>query len=168
MLDVGSLASFQPSKEYQQHLCRAWCSPAVQGLLVATIYWAASGWAGLTWIAQITDLDYWPCCRRLLIRLLCSRAPHYCVKVKWFIGNNYVICVKFLHSEDPYYKVRFILYTFFFAITRYNSAAHNARTFIPTNARTQTLPLWGSSKARPTNPRDWLIYVFNRPMPVEI
>ena len=42
-----------------------------------------------------------------------------------------------------------------FLITQYNSDTHNVRTLIPMNTRTQTLPLWASSKTEPANPQDW-------------
>jgi hypothetical protein len=43
----------------------------------------------------------------------------------------------------------------FFKITQYNADTHNARTLTPMNARTQTLPLWASSKTGSANPGDW-------------
>jgi hypothetical protein len=43
----------------------------------------------------------------------------------------------------------------FFRITQYIGDTHNARTLIPMNTRTQTLPLGASSKTVPTNPQDW-------------
>jgi hypothetical protein len=36
--------------------------------------------------------------------------------------------------------------SWFFRITQYNEDTHNARTLIPMDTRTQTLPLWSSSK----------------------
>jgi hypothetical protein len=42
----------------------------------------------------------------------------------------------------------------FFRITQYIGDTHNARTLIPMNTRTQTLPLGASSKTVPTNPQD--------------
>jgi hypothetical protein len=44
--------------------------------------------------------------------------------------------------------------TFFFRITQYIGDTHNARTLIPMNTRTQTLPLGASSKTVPANPQD--------------
>jgi hypothetical protein len=42
----------------------------------------------------------------------------------------------------------------FFRITQYIRDTRNARTLIPTNTRTQTLPLGASSKTIPANPQD--------------
>jgi hypothetical protein len=42
----------------------------------------------------------------------------------------------------------------FFRITQYIGDTHNARTLIPMNTRTQTLPLGASSKTVPANPQD--------------
>jgi hypothetical protein len=42
---------------------------------------------------------------------------------------------------------------FFFRITQYIGDTHNARTLIPMNTRTQTLPLGASSKTVPENPQ---------------
>jgi hypothetical protein len=44
---------------------------------------------------------------------------------------------------------------FFLRITQYIGDTHNARTLIPMNTRTQTLPLGASSKTVPANPQDW-------------
>jgi hypothetical protein len=46
------------------------------------------------------------------------------------------------------------LYLFFFQITQYIVDAHNARTLIHMNTRTQTLPLEATSKTVPANPQD--------------
>jgi hypothetical protein len=43
---------------------------------------------------------------------------------------------------------------FFLRITQYIGDAHNARTLIPMNTRTQTLPLVAPSKTVPANPQD--------------
>jgi hypothetical protein len=43
---------------------------------------------------------------------------------------------------------------FFLRITQYIGDTHNARTLIPMNRRTQTLPLGASSKTVPANPQD--------------
>jgi hypothetical protein len=43
----------------------------------------------------------------------------------------------------------------FFWITQYVGDTHNARTPIPMNTRTQTLPLGASSKTVPANPQYW-------------
>jgi hypothetical protein len=42
----------------------------------------------------------------------------------------------------------------FFRITQYNADTHNARTLIPMNMRTQTLPLWAPLKDWAGRPRD--------------
>jgi hypothetical protein len=42
----------------------------------------------------------------------------------------------------------------FFRITQYIGDTHNARSLIPMNTRTQTLPLGASSKTVPANPQD--------------
>jgi hypothetical protein len=39
-------------------------------------------------------------------------------------------------------------------VTQYNGDTHNARTLIPMNTRTQTLPLGASSKTVLANPQD--------------
>jgi tRNA U55 pseudouridine synthase TruB len=44
--------------------------------------------------------------------------------------------------------------TVFLRITQYIGDTHNARTLIPMNTRTQTLPLGASSKTVPANPQD--------------
>jgi hypothetical protein len=44
--------------------------------------------------------------------------------------------------------------TIFFRTTQYIGDTHNARTLIPMNRRTQTLPLGASSKTVPANPQD--------------
>jgi len=44
-------------------------------------------------------------------------------------------------------------YIFFNTVQRRRS--QHARTLIPMNTRTQTLPLWASSKIEPANHRDW-------------
>jgi hypothetical protein len=49
--------------------------------------------------------------------------------------------------------ILFAMY-FFFRITQYIGDTHNARTLIPMDTRTQTLPLGASSRTVPTNPQD--------------
>jgi hypothetical protein len=43
----------------------------------------------------------------------------------------------------------------FLRITQYIGDTHHARTLIPMNRHTQTLPLGASSKTVPANPQDW-------------
>jgi hypothetical protein len=56
---------------------------------------------------------------------------------------------------DDSLNIAYYAYYYYFWITQYNGDTHNARTLIPMNTRTQTLPLGAYLKTGPANPQDW-------------
>jgi hypothetical protein len=71
------------------------------------------------------------------------------VSKKTFIISCNSLCIPSLSSSSPW--------LFFLQITQYIGDTHNARTLIPMNTRTQTLPIGASSKTVPANPQDWRV-----------
>jgi hypothetical protein len=85
---------------------------------------------------------------------LCIKPPSLLgcrnLSIWWFL------CVFFLYRSPEQPRTGEKPMLFFFRITHYDT--QNARTLIPVNKRTQTLPLRASSKTGPVKPQDWRSY----------
>jgi hypothetical protein len=78
-----------------------------------------------------------------------AKNTHIYIYIYIYIGSSYLVQIDLL--SDPALA---IYVDIFLRITQYIGDAHNARTLIPMNIRTQTLPLGASSKTVPANPQD--------------